>query len=126
TLLGRHGGPGATWMALRRALEDRFEGRVPVRIRAVEVDGEPAVLFSARVAGQHAVAPQHMLAHNTGLPVGALCLDEDSYVLRPAAPLAWLSLPGAVRAVELIAGEARRLARRFSIDVAAVGAAYAD
>ncbi len=113
-LLGADADPGATWDALRSALEQRFAGRVPLLVRVVQAAGEPAALFSACIASEHAVAPQELLEHNASLAVGALCLSDGQVVLRHIAPLAGMNVRGAVRAVELIVDEARRLARRYA------------
>jgi hypothetical protein len=100
----------AIWDELRAALEERFGGEPPVAVSLVTAVGEPAVRFSARIASEHAVSVHELFARNASLAVGAYGVEGGHVVLRHVAPLASLSVAWAVRAVALLAAEARRTA----------------
>lgn len=114
SLVGTPAGAGAVRLlslqALWAAIESRFGAEVPVGLTPIVAAGEASVLLTARFAPIGSLSALELLHHNATLAVGAICILDGQYALRHVLPLATLDLRQALRAVELMEHEARRLA----------------
>lgn len=91
-----------------------------VEVAQAEVVGNPWVALWADVCPAKDVDPRRALLHNASLAVGSICVDNDHYFIRHAAPLSGLNKEQLALMIDLVAHEAARLRNRRVLSPLAV------